>query len=111
MSKRHSRELIDQIVLRLEEKIEAVDKRHSQRFEDNGKAVDAALAAAKEANLKAENASSGITAAINDRLSRVTSNSDQREGRGRGISDGWGWIVGAAAMIFAAISLFHSFIK
>lgn len=109
MSKRNKREILDQIVLRLEEKIEGIDKRLSQRFDDNGKAVDAALAAAKKANLKAENAAGGITAAINERLSRVTSHSDQREGRGRGINDGWGWVVGATGIILAAISAFHSF--
>lgn len=51
---------------------DAYDKYMDRRFQDNGKAVDAALAAAKEAVLKAEKATGDRLAGLNEFRGLVT---------------------------------------
>jgi Tfp pilus assembly protein PilX len=110
-----------------------MDRRYEQRFDAQQRATEAALAAAEKAVSKAETAAErrfegvnefratlsdqaallmpraeteqrlvSLTEKINDLGLLVT----QMQGRSRGIEGAWGYLVGAAAVIAVAISLF-----
>lgn len=97
------------------------DVRYQQRFEAQTSAINAALQAAKEAVIKAENATERRFEAVNEFrqtlsdqagtfVSRAEYNAlkermDRGEGRGSGLSAGWGYIVGAGGLIVVAIAV------
>lgn len=118
----------------LEALIAAQASLFSQRLADSSKAIDAALAAAKEAVIKAENSTERRLELLNEfrgamkdqtstmlprgeaylmkdtleqAIARVTSRQDRVEGRGKGLGDGWGYLVGAVGIAAALWSAFH----
>lgn len=117
-------------------RLNELDKRYEQRFIAQEKAVVAALQAAKEAVNKAETATekrfegvnefrsslSDLTAtmmprsestarwsALADRVNKLESNMDLIHGRGKGLSDTWGYVVGAIGAIGAVVAIILAF--
>jgi len=116
--------------------IEEHDKRYTQRFDAQQQAMSAALAAAEKAVSKAETASEKRFESVNEfraalgdqtrdlmpraeveaRFGSLTEKIDgpngvmrrieRSAGRGAGLADGWGYLVGAVGLIAAVVALF-----
>lgn len=127
----------DWTVQTLKEHIEklfvAMDDKFSQRFDDSSKAVNAALAATKEAVSKAEIAtekrfegvnefrntlsdqqrtlmprseSEALMKNMNEKIGELSAGRDKSDGRTTGRGDALGYIVGAVGIISAIITIF-----
>lgn len=113
-----------------------LDKRYEQRFDAQEKAVGAALRSAQEAVAKAETATEKRFDAVNEfrqslndmtntmmpraestaRWSAVAERVDKLEkafaadsGRSKGLTDGWGYVIGAVGAIAAVIAIILAF--
>ena len=109
-----------------------LDKRYEQRFEAQEKAVAAALQAAKEAVTKAETAAEKrfdsvnefrasladqaanlmprnevtvIIASLAERVNKLEAGHDISTGRGKGLADSWGYLVGAIGAVAAVVAV------
>jgi hypothetical protein len=106
--------------------LEAMDLRYQQRFDAQKEAINAALLAAEKAVTKAEMATdkrfdsvnefrqtlsdqsktffSRVEAtALSDRLAAFSDRLNKSEGRGAGLSAGWGYLIGAGGLVSAVI--------
>lgn len=81
------------------------DSQYRQRFDAQEKAVAAALAAAKEAVVKAETASDRRFENTNEWRATVNDILKRNEGRGSGLQTGWTWLVAAGGLFVAFASL------
>jgi len=101
------------------------DRQYAQRFDAQEKAVASALAAAKEAVLKAEAASDRRFESVNEfrqtltdqaatfapraevdlRFASLEKDRDHSAGRGAGLNAMWGYVVGAAGLVVAVVAL------
>jgi hypothetical protein len=120
--------ILDHINVRLAE----MDLRYTQRHEASGKAVEAALLAAKEAVAKAENAASKRFEAANEFRGQLSDQAatfmprgeaearwaalaekidvlkeivDKDTGRGTGLNAGWGYLLGAVGLVGAILAM------
>lgn len=91
-----------------------MELRYQQRFDAQTSAINAALQAAKEAVIKAETATENRFASVNEFrqtlsdqagtfISRTEFNAlkeriDRADGHTGGLSDGWKWLIGIAAL-------------
>lgn len=121
--------------------VEANDRRYEQRFQDTKTAVDAALSAAKEAVIKAEEAankrfegvnefrgtladqqrtlmpraeSEALHRATNERLTRIEKAGVGEAGQHLGMKSGYAWAIGTVAVIvtvLAAVSAISVFLN
>lgn len=112
--------------------IRELDKRSEQRFEDQEKSVQAAMLAAKEAVLKAENAAEKradaanefraqladqaatfmprtetqlIHSALSARVDAVEASIERSVGRSHGLTDSWGYLVGLVGLAGGAVGI------
>lgn len=121
-----STQLVEKAILQLRELLQAetlaLENLMNEKFSGRDKALDAALASAKETSLKSEqnvikqidnmsllmtaqnNANSGQ---INDMKDRITT----IESRGKGLSDGYGWLVAGLGLLVGGGGLIAFFAK
>lgn len=119
-----------------DEKIAFLKEYFEQRFIDQDKAVQAALLAAKEAVLKAENATEKRFESVNefrqqlsdqtntflsraeynashkaleDKMDALTDRFNKTEGRSGGLQAGWGYLIGAVGLAATIISVILAF--
>jgi len=112
--------------------------RYSQRFESQEKSVASALAAAKEAVTKAENAAEKRFESVNefrntlsdqqrtlmprpeaellikglsDRLTKLETVNTETQGQGQGKEALWGWIVGISGFITGLVGVLWAILK
>lgn len=112
--------------------VDTLKEYFSQRFTDSDKAIQAALLAAKEAVLKAENATEKRFEATNefrgqladqtatllprseydsnhkaleDKIDALTDRMNRNDGKSSGLSAGWGYLVGAIVLAATIISV------
>lgn len=112
--------------------VDTLKEHFSQRFTDSDKAIQAALLAAKEAVLKAENATEKRFEATNefrgqladqtatllprseydsnhkaleDKIDALTDRMNRNDGKSSGLSAGWGYLVGAIVLAATIISV------
>jgi hypothetical protein len=90
---------------------EEQDKRYEQRFEAQEKAVAAALASAREAVLKAEQANDKRFDSTNEWRRTVSDMLAAIQGKGTGLNQGWGYLVAAVALVGSIIVIFVSLRK
>jgi flagellar biosynthesis chaperone FliJ len=124
---------IDSVRAHLTHLIDERDRRYEQRFSDQQRATEAALHSAERAVTKAEAAierrleaqnefrgtledwaarlmpraeTEQRLSALAERLADLTTQVNLIQGRSRGLEGAWGYLVGAAAVLAVAISLF-----
>lgn len=116
--------------------VDTVKEYFEQRFTDQDRAVQAALQAAKEAVLKAETSSDKRFDSVNefrrtlsdqtntflsrpeyeaqhkaleDRVTDLSDRMNKADGRGAGLSAGWGYLAGAVGLAATVVSIILAF--
>lgn len=123
---------VDTLRQHVQDMMREADRRYEQRFEAQEKAVEAALANAKEANGKSERSDEKRFEAVNEfrdqqrdligtfmprseaeqifqqlreAQSDIKTRQDTSEGRGVGLNAGWIYLLGAATFVAALVAI------
>ena len=99
------------ILEHVESLLDGMDKRIQQRFEATEKAIEKAEVAFNLRliplnELRADVVKKGDFAAVEQRIADLAGRLDRADGRAKGIGDGWGWLIGAVAVVLTALIYF-----